>query len=87
MKKTFEEIALEIVKVYIDSKIKAATTNGGSYSIDHDYDVNSVYNMTNTIKTTADTLAQNYRNRIIEWDEQNFDREVEKMLDTTVENA
>ena len=37
-------------------------------------------NIAMTINNVANQLASNYRDRAIEWDKENFDREVEKML-------
>lgn len=85
MSKSFEEIALDIVKLYIDSKKYDSEHNGNNWQMQYDYSVNDVHSIANTVTSVANTLADNYRHRAVNWDEQNFEREVEKML-TTQEN-
>lgn len=80
MKKSFEEVALEIIKTYLDAKQTSASNNHSHFNIDTDYELNSVDTMTNKVTEIADRLADNYRHRAIEWDKSNFDREVDKLL-------
>lgn len=76
MNKTFEEIALDIVKIYIDSKIRENT----GWQLHNDYEVSGPDQISYKVQTIADALAENYRTRAVRWDNANFDREVEKML-------
>lgn len=80
MKKSFEEIALEIVKTYISAKQASISNGNGSFNINHLSELNCIDAMTRKVIKVADSLAENHRQRAINWDKENFDREVEKML-------
>ena len=81
MRKTFEEIAADIVLKYMDNKINEAGQTQSGWQVQHDYEFGDLNMLANTIATLANRLANNYRERAVTWDSENFDREVENMLD------
>jgi hypothetical protein len=84
MEKTFEEIAADLIKMYVELRLIAnkQKEDWQQWSIENEYSLNSPESMANQVCNLANTLADNYRNRAVDWDKENFDREVERMLTT-----
>ncbi len=83
MRKTFEELAVEVLKLHLEvQKTKNTTSTAVDFNPDFDYDVNSLCSITNSVVNIANQLATNHRERMLQYDKENFDKEVEKMLST-----
>lgn len=83
MRKSFEEIAVEIIKTYIEAKQRENDHKEryeSNWRIEHEYDINSPECMARTVCNIADTLGENYKRRVMSWDHEEFNKELDNML-------
>lgn len=73
MKKTYEDMAMDIVKMYLQSKQHGDRNH---WTLDNDWDLNSIHKMTGVIMEVANALAKNEYNR----NKDLFDKSVEDEL-------
>jgi len=84
MNATFENMAMEIIKLHIATQETQNDPNSKykPYQSWSDYEVCTLSAITNNVMSIANQLAENYRQRAVRWDNEGFDRELEKALTT-----
>ena len=80
MNAKFEQIAVEIVKTYMQVKGESERAKHNMNWLDYDYELNDLNNMVNAVENIANRLAENAKNRIVQFDNENLDREIIKVL-------
>ena len=75
MRKSFEEIAVELIRIHEDSRAISAEKNRTPY-----YEV-PLSQMLSDTRQIADSLAQNAKERIERFDEEGFDKAMIRMLE------